>query len=420
MRPLEGIRVIDLTHVLAGPFSTHQLCMMGADVIKIEKPGQGDQTRGLALQPELNGLAPGFVALNSGKRSVVVDLKTDEGRRVVEKLVATADVFVENFRPGKAAKLGLTPERLHAINPALIYCSISGWGQVGPNASRPAYDHVIQAATGMMSLQGDNPQAPPMKVGFPVIDIGTGMLAANAILAALLRRARGDRTPIVLDVSMVDASALMMVGVVANYWLAGIAPSRVGNQGFVGSPGADTFPTADGWISTAANTLRQFQTMCAVLGRPDIPTNTALLPKLPDSPDGFLSDLSNKAVRDELVKAFATDSAAAWEQKFAAAGVPASKVQTVPSYLDGHYMQSGGADVELETHPLGRSTPARIFHEGFRWTGETRSHAGRPPRLGEHTAAILEELHFPETSIARSSSPEGYTAADVTRLRRSP
>src|SRR5688500_3473528 len=224
MRPLEGLRVIDLTHVLAGPFATHQLCMMGADVIKIEKPGEGDQTRGLALRPELKGLSPGFVALNSGKRSVVVNIKTDEGRKVIEKLVATADVFVENFRPGKAAKLGLTPERLQGINPKLIYCSISGWGQVGPNAPRPAYDHVIQAATGMMSLQGDDPKAPPIKVGFPVIDIGTGMSAAQAILAALLRRARGDLGTIVLDVSMVDASALLMGGMVAQYWLAGVGP----------------------------------------------------------------------------------------------------------------------------------------------------------------------------------------------------
>ncbi|MDQ8728063.1 CoA transferase [Bradyrhizobium sp. LHD-71] len=392
MRPLEGIRVIDLTHVLAGPFSTHQLCMLGADVIKIEKPGQGDQTRGLSLQPELKGMAPGFVALNAGKRSIVLDLKTDEGRRTVEKLVATADVFVENFRPGKAAKLGLTPERLHAIKPTLIYCSISGWGQVGPNASRPAYDHVIQAATGMMLLQGDNPEAPPMKVGFPMIDIGTGMMAANAMLAALLRRARGDLSPIVLDVSMVDASAQLMVGAVANYWLAGIAPRRVGNQGFVGSPGADTFPTADGWISTAANTLRQFQILCRVLDRPDILTNRELLPKLPSSPDGFLSDLNNKALRDELVKAFATERAVVWEERLAAAGVPASMVQTVPSYLDGHYVQSGRVDSELEAHPLGRSTSARILNEGFRWTGEARSRPRHAPRLGEHTAAILEEL----------------------------
>lgn len=392
MRPLEGIRIIDLTHVLAGPFSTHQLCMLGADVIKIEKPGQGDQTRGLAMQPQLNGLAPGFVALNSGKRSVVVDLKTPEGIAAVEKLVATADVFVENFRPGKAAKLGLTPERLHAINPALIYCSISGWGQIGPNASRPAYDHVIQAATGMMALQGDDPDAPPVKVGFPVIDIGTGMLAANAILAALLRRARGDKAPITLDVSMVDASALLMEGAVASYWLAGVAPRRVGNQGFVGSPGADTFPTADGWISTAANTLRQFEALCRVLGRPDIVSDRNLLPKLPQSPDGFLSDVGNKAVRAELVKAFAADSATAWEQKLAAAGVPASKVQTVPSYLDGHYLQTGRADSELAAHPLGREGPARILHEGFRWVGETHAQPGPPPRLGEHTREVLDEL----------------------------
>jgi crotonobetainyl-CoA:carnitine CoA-transferase CaiB-like acyl-CoA transferase len=392
MRPLEGIRVIDLTHVLAGPFATHQLCMLGADVIKVEKPGQGDQTRGLALRPELKGLAPGFVALNAGKRSVVVDLKTDHGRGVVEQLVATADVFVENFRPGKAAKLGLTPDRLQAINPQLIYCSISGWGQVGPNASRPAYDHVIQAATGMMSLQGDDPAAPPTKVGFPVVDIGTGMSAANAILAALLRRARGDTAPIVLDVSMVDASAQLMSGMVASYWLAGTAPQRVGNRGFVGSPGSDTFPTAEGWISTAANTLRQFQALCTVLGRADIVTDKTLLPTLPDSPDGFLTDLANKAVRDELVKAFAAESADSWEEKLTAAGVPASKVQTVASYLDGHYLRTGGAHAQLAMHPLGGSAPAQILNEGYRWAGEAPMRAGAPPKLGEHTEDVLKEL----------------------------
>jgi crotonobetainyl-CoA:carnitine CoA-transferase CaiB-like acyl-CoA transferase len=244
----------------------------------------------------------------------------------------------------------------------------------------------------MMALQGDKPDAPPVKVGFPVIDIGTGMLAANAILAALLRRARGDTAPIVLDVSMVDASALLMVGAVASYWLAGIAPTRVGNQGFVGSPGADTFPTADGWISTAANTLRHFQIMCGVLGRPDILTNKALLPRLPDSPEAFLSGLGNSAVREELIKAFAAESAAVWEERFAAAGVPASKVQTVPSYLDGHYLATERADTELAAHPFGRSTPARILHEGYRWTGEAHPPVGRPPRLGEHTESILGEL----------------------------
>jgi crotonobetainyl-CoA:carnitine CoA-transferase CaiB-like acyl-CoA transferase len=218
------------------------------------------------------------------------------------------------------------------------------------------------------------------------------MLAANAILAALLRRARGDQSPIVLDVSMVDASAVLMVGAVANYWLAGTAPSRVGNPGFVGSPGADTFPTADGWISTAANTLRHFQIMCGVLGRPDILSNKTLLPKLPVLPEAFLSGLGNTAVREELIKAFAAASAAVWEERFAAAGVPASKVQTVPAYLDGHYLATGRADAALATHPLNLSAPAQVFHEGYRWAGETRPPLGYPPRLGEHTAEVLGEL----------------------------
>lgn len=398
MRPLERIRIVDLSHVFAGPFATHQLCMMGAEIIKVEKPGVGDDTRQLALHPELNGLAASFVALNTGKRSFVADLKTDQGLQAVKRLVATADVFVENFRPGTAAKLGLSAEKLQASNPKLIYCSISGWGQVGPHAERPAYDHVIQAATGMMALQGDRPDAPPTKVGFPVVDIGAGMLASSAILAALLRRARGDDARIVLDVSMVDAALLLMTGTIAKYWASGVSPSPAGNRGFMGSPGSDTFPTADGWISTAANTLRQFETMCGVLGRPDLIENRALLPVLPKSKSGFLINLSSEALRRELMQAFAADSARAWEGKLLAAGVPASRVNSLASFLNEEYLRTGRVDVPISAHAYEKATQSRVFNEGFRWTGDAQAIAGHPPTLGEHTKEILDELDRREAS----------------------
>jgi crotonobetainyl-CoA:carnitine CoA-transferase CaiB-like acyl-CoA transferase len=179
---------------------------------------------------------------------------------------------------------------------------------------------------------------------------------------------------------------------VASYWLGGVAPKRVGNRGFVGSPGADTFPTADGWISTAANTRGQFEAMCRVLGRPDIITNATLLPKLPDSRDGFLTDLASEALRNELVSAFAAASSSVWEERLTAAGVAASKVHTLPSYLDGHYLHTGRIDCELPVHPQGRGTPPRILNEGVRWIGEQARPPGEAPRLGQHTQEVLAEL----------------------------
>jgi len=182
MQPLEGIRVVDLTHVIAGPLATHMLCALGADVIKVENPGIGDSVRSLAAQPELDGLTPAFKAMNTGKKSVEIDLKSEAGRKAALELAKTADVFVENFRPGVAKRLGLSAKDIRAVHPDVIYCSISGWGQSGPMAQTPAYDHVIQAATGMMKLQGNgDDSAEPIKVGFPVIDTGTGLIAATAL-----------------------------------------------------------------------------------------------------------------------------------------------------------------------------------------------------------------------------------------------
>jgi crotonobetainyl-CoA:carnitine CoA-transferase CaiB-like acyl-CoA transferase len=212
MRPLEGYRVLDLTHVLAGPCATHHLRCLGAEVIKVERPETGDPMRALGMQPELGGLPPGFRALNAGKKSVVADLATEVGRAAVLALARDCDIFVENFRPGVAKRLGVGPDAIRAVRPDVIYCSISGWGQGGPNSGFGAYDHVIQAATGMMLLQGDAADSTPVKVGFPVIDIATGISAAEAILAAVIRRLRGDGAPITLDVSMVDSALALMSG----------------------------------------------------------------------------------------------------------------------------------------------------------------------------------------------------------------
>ena len=378
MQPLYGYRVLDLTHVLAGPCATHHLRCLGAEVIKIERPDTGDPMRALTMQPQHGGLPPGFRALNAGKKSVVVDLTTPEGRDAVLKLAETADVFVENFRPGVARRLGLGPEDLHRVRSDIVYCSISGWGQSGPNSQYGAYDHVIQAATGMMALQGSHTDDAPVKVGFPVIDIATGISAAEAILAALIRRLRGDTDTITLDVSMVDSALALMAGPAATTLATGRAPDRVGNRGFVGSPGAETFATRDGHISVAANTMGQFATLCRLLGRPELATS-------PYVPTGlgqgdFLTNVANDPLRLELQQAFASADAKDLEVALNAAGVPAAKVRDLAEYLSELYPNTPGICAEGEPVSLG---PA------FRFLEADTLKLPSAPLLGADTDSVI-------------------------------
>lgn len=380
MQPLEGFRVLDLTHVLAGPCATHHLCCLGAEVIKVERPGGGDPMRALDMQPEHGGLPPGFRALNAGKKSIAIDLVSQEGKAFILDLVKDCDILVENFRPGTAARLGLGPDEIHAIRPDIIYCSISGWGQGGAFGERGAYDHVIQAATGMMALQGGENGGAPVKVGFPVIDIATGISAAEAILSAVVRRLRGDTARITLDVSMVDSALALMAGQVATTMVTGQAPARVGNRGFVGSPGAETFKTADGYISVAANTFGQFSILCALLGRDD-------LAKPPFVPAGlsngaFLANAATEELRAELAKAFAAATAVAMEEKLNAAGVPAARVRDLAQYLVEVYPQTRGIGVQGEALALG---PA------FRCNGVPAPSIGPAVTLGADNAAFMGE-----------------------------
>lgn len=392
MLPLKSIRIIDTSHVIAGPMATHQLCMLGAEVIKIERPGQGDVLRGLAVAPQMHGMTPGFVGLNAGKRSVALRLDRPLGRQALHRLVASADVFVENFKPGTAAKLNMDAATLHAINPRLIYCSISGWGQTGPNAPRGAYDHVIQAATGMMAMQGSDPDAPPVKVGFPVIDVATGQSAALAIMAALMRRQQGDDTPICIDVSMVDSAVQLMSGTASKVLMTGQGVERFGNRGFVDSPGSNTFPCQDGWLSTGGNTLRQFETLCAVLGRPELATAPRWLQRLPTDPQAFLTGCAGPDLHEELCKAFQAKPAAQWEEQLNHRGVPASMVRTLDQYLDGPYRQGGSITARVPVPTPAGSREVEVIGAGFRWTGALPLPRQAPPMLGAHTEDVLRTL----------------------------
>lgn len=380
MKPLDGFRVLDLTHVLAGPCATHHLRCLGAEVIKIERPDSGDPMRELGTRPQLAGVPPGFRALNCGKKSVVLDLPTDEGRRALLELAKTSDILVENFRPGVLKRLGLGPDDVQAVQPRIIYCSISGWGQRGAKSSHGAYDHVVQAASGMMLLQSGAASGEPVKVGYPVIDIATGVSAAEAILAAVVRRLRGDETPITIDVSMLDSALSLMSGHAAATVATGQAPKRVGNRGFVGSPGADTFATLDGHISVAANTVRQFGYLCRAIGRPDL----AAPPHIPASlaADAFLSDLATDALRAELATAFAASRAEDLERDLNAQGVPAARVRDIKEALSELYPQTPGIGVAGQSGVLG---PA------FRYDGEDAIELPPAPKLGADTSAVLAE-----------------------------
>ena len=269
MRLLEGIRVLDLTNVLAGPFCCYQLATLGADVIKVEVPGTGDLARELGADPLLNKRLMGtsFLAQNAGKRSITLNLKTAAGKQVFQRLVATAQVVVENFRPGVMQRLGLDYAVLRQANPGLIYCAISGFGQDGPLKDNPAYDQIVQGLAGVMSVTGTKDGA-PLRVGYPIADTIGGLTAAFAIAAALVRRGRTGEGEFI-DVSMLEATLVTMGWQVSNYLIGGVETKRAGNENMTASP-SGTFATADGLLNIAANRQEQFETLCRVIGRPEL------------------------------------------------------------------------------------------------------------------------------------------------------
>ena len=272
MKLLDGVRVLDLTNVLAGPFCCYQLAQLGADVIKVEVPRSGDLARQLGADPELNKRLMGasFLAQNAGKRSVTINLKNPSGKEVFRRLVATADVVVENFRPGVMDRLGLGYETLREAKADLIYCAISGFGKDGPLKDNPAYDQIVQGISGVMSVTGDK-QSAPLRVGFPVADTIGGITAAFAIAAALFRRDRGGQGEFI-DVSMLEATLVTMGWAVSNWLIAGVIPEPMGNENVTASP-SGTFQTAAGRLNIAANKQEQFEKLCELIERKELATD---------------------------------------------------------------------------------------------------------------------------------------------------
>lgn len=392
-KPLRDIRVLDLTNVLAGPFACHQLAHMGADVIKVETRNGGDLARQLGADAELNQgfMGVSFLAQNPGKRSITIDFKHAAGKDVFRKLVRTADVLVENFRPGVMKRLGLGYEELLAENPKLIYCAISGFGQTGPLRDLPAYDQIIQGMSGVMSITGA-PENAPYRVGYPMADTIGGITAAFAVAAALADRERQGGT--FIDVSMLEAVMSTMGWAVSNHLIAGREPKPMGNENVTASP-SGTFRTGDGLLNIAANKQEQFESVCRVVGRPALIEDARFVGRQ----DRLQHRFELKALLEEAMAAKSTDE---WWRLFNAAGVPAGPVYSVPQALEHPQIAERGMIGSFTDAP-GVGRDIRLVRTGFKVNGEAPRVDTPPPRLGQHSDEILAEL--------------GYGAADIETLR---
>jgi len=393
--PLKGIRVVDFTHVIAGPYTTHILCQLGADVVKIERPGAGDVMRASRPGKGPPGFNPQFVGFNHGKRSIAIDLKSEAGREVVRRLVREGDVLVENLRPGELDKIGLGAREMTALNPRLIYCSISGWGASGELAGRAGYDQVIQASIGMMMTQGDAGD-PPMKVGFPLIDVATGMNAACALLAALHEQAATGRGRFI-DVAMGDSGLMLNIGALANWMVGRQANERMGNRALTQSPTAGVFETAEGWISLAANTPDQGAKALEVMGRPELVADPRF--KLAGPRGGFFVVSDPDGAKAEVVAALKSQSAEHWEAAFNAAGIACAKIRTVDEFVDGPYRRTAGLHRTIAAQP-GYDGAVQAPGAGFRVDGETVGNDRPVGALGADGRSVLAELGYGEAEVA--------------------
>ena len=400
--PLSGIRIIDCSTVLAGPFCTMLLGDLGADVIKVE-PREGDATRGWG-PPWVGSAAAGtrtaayYLAVNRNKRSLRLDLSRDEGREVLRTLLRTADAVVENFRVGGFARLGFSDETLHELNPRLVHLAISGFGTRGPDANKPGYDFVIQAVGGLMSITGE-PEGRPMKVGVAISDVVSGLFGAVAVLAGLLARERaggaegaqpaGQR----IDVSLLQSTLAVLVNQAQNALVTGKVPMRRGNAHPSIVP-YETFATADGEIAIGVGSERQWARLGPAIGLPELATDAR-----------FTTNGDRVEHRTELIPLlaarFATATSASWLQALDAAGIPAGPILDLPAAFASPQAVAMGSRVPLRHERLGPVDQVGIPFELSATPAAIRT---PPPMLGEHGTEILVEAGYEPEAIERLRS----------------